>query len=1203
MNKIKKIGNKYIIIAETGESSFFRYYKAMDLELWKWVSVKKVKEKYLKNPSAKDLLRKECFNSLKLKNTGILKTLNYAEEKEGFYIINDYTVNISFKHIINKHAGQKKLFPPELSAFIIAETLRALDYAHSLKSGRGGSENGFAHYALSPENILISERAGIKLEGFETKALLNVSEKALKARLPYLSSEQINKKETGCQSDIYSCGLIFYEALTGKKAYGKDRTADSKIDIRILDQKRVPARIKDILKRMLQRDPSKRYSSAQECLKHIEEYLNGPIGMEKWKNSLLEFLNKNFYQELKTPDPEADNEENKKLSLINFKTEIKYHGRTYIVKYVKNSRGKAKNIEVSTQKGNKTKIKDKIEDEFKSLYSKNKIKESFSINSLYKEAELKPQDLNKKDKIAEDKKTSAPAHESDTVKKGERDSKKDNISKEKNEPEEKKEFKSSAQEEEAVVPHMEEKFLDRQMAFEEKEKTVIDFVLDSAKKYKKIVLSLCIFLVGVFITFAAADTYFQMTPLGIKINNIIWPPALSIDTFPSGSRIRILNSRGEDIIQRHGYSRVTPSHIKKISPGTYTLKLSKDNFGEITRVISVMEQKRGEQQINVVGARSEQGVYVIPYEVRIDIDSSPAQAEVFLDGKNVGRTPFSGDIEIGKYSLKLEREGFEPLGTADIPDSMQPGVCVIDTSQVSDYRHMVDDRFWSIDEERLSDRKKKLNINARLYRRIALKSEPKGVEITVTDSETSEVKYSGTTPVEDLMLSVGEYDIELKKEGYESVAKKLDIGVDTEDILQMSMNRYITVNAVEEGTGRKINADIFISSPGMATVRGKTPVRVALPLENAKFSLAREPSYESVNISRDVRRLSSNFNVRMRLKQPHLTVNAVDYETGKGIEGATVWINDIFWKRTDSSGQASGYIKEAADLYEIVIKSDRHGEYKTSLNIDKGHRRNLNVTLGQPQDAILKVETPAGHSLKSISIDGETVKPGAFNVIRNIARGNRRVEIELEGVDSKASKTLNFSSSEEFILLKVKESGGKVSLESMQPPGIKLQLVDYNNREPVPGAKIWLGDRMIGRTNENGFYSSFAVVSPGKYTLRIKKEGFSEIIEAVELENNKIKDLVVKAGVPHNGVIVFDISDEIYDARIYVNGEYRGENVSMLSNIRRGSNLIEVQSDIYDSGTSKIINLGEKNSLAAVRLSVEENDLFLKEIDPAEHLR
>jgi serine/threonine protein kinase len=155
---------------------------------------------------------------------------------------------------------------------VIAQTLRALTYAHQL---------GIVHRDIKPSNIMISTGGTVKLLDFgialqqETTGLTRAG--YLLGSLSYMSPEQVGgRKATPC-SDLYSVGVTLYELITGTLPI----TGSNNYEIMMGHMQQVPipphqvvpsipAELSVAIMRALEKDPARRFATADEFLRAIQ---------------------------------------------------------------------------------------------------------------------------------------------------------------------------------------------------------------------------------------------------------------------------------------------------------------------------------------------------------------------------------------------------------------------------------------------------------------------------------------------------------------------------------------------------------------------------------------------------------------------------------------------------------------------------------------------------------------------------------------------------------------------------------------------------------------------------------------------------------------------------------------------------------------------------------------------------------------------
>jgi serine/threonine-protein kinase len=183
------------------------------------------------------------------------------------------------------------------SLTIARQILEALEVAH---------EKGICHRDLKPANIKVTPDGVVKVLDFGIAKFLNrsghgdagttidhTSPGVVIGTPGYMSPEQAKGLGADERSDIFSCGCIFYELLTGRRAFDGDTTSEamasilkSDVDFSRLPQSLHP-RLREILARCLQKDPRQRWHAAADVRLQIESVADTgdaapPLPRAKW---------------------------------------------------------------------------------------------------------------------------------------------------------------------------------------------------------------------------------------------------------------------------------------------------------------------------------------------------------------------------------------------------------------------------------------------------------------------------------------------------------------------------------------------------------------------------------------------------------------------------------------------------------------------------------------------------------------------------------------------------------------------------------------------------------------------------------------------------------------------------------------------------------------------------------------------------------
>jgi tRNA A-37 threonylcarbamoyl transferase component Bud32 len=268
------IDDRYELQALAGSGGMADVYLAYDKVLDRQVAIKLLRTRYAQDEEFVERFRREARSAAALVNPRIVPIFDWGEAEDGtYYIVMEYVPEGDLKDRI-KDEGR---LSPRRAAGMALQVAEALQAAH---------ERGIIHRDVKPRNILITDSGHIKVADFgiarATEATTISHPGDILGSVKYMSPEQAAGEQVGPESDLYSLGVVLYEALTGRVPFDVTTPADVPAEHANGPPRHpreqnpeVPEGIDAIAMKLLSRDPADRYGSAAELVEALGRIRNG----------------------------------------------------------------------------------------------------------------------------------------------------------------------------------------------------------------------------------------------------------------------------------------------------------------------------------------------------------------------------------------------------------------------------------------------------------------------------------------------------------------------------------------------------------------------------------------------------------------------------------------------------------------------------------------------------------------------------------------------------------------------------------------------------------------------------------------------------------------------------------------------------------------------------------------------------------------
>ena len=227
-------GGRYRLISRIAVGGMGEVWKAHDPIILRDVAIKILKPEYMGDPGFLERFRTEAKHAARVNHEGIANVYDYGEDAGSAFLVMELVPGDSLAKIL-----EKRKFLPEMEVMdIVAQTARALYAAH---------QEGLVHRDVKPGNLLITPEGQVKITDFGIARVADqVSLTAtgqVMGTVQYLAPEQATGKPATPSTDIYSLGIVAYEALAGRRPF----TGDNQMAIAMSQIKDAPPALPDEL--------------------------------------------------------------------------------------------------------------------------------------------------------------------------------------------------------------------------------------------------------------------------------------------------------------------------------------------------------------------------------------------------------------------------------------------------------------------------------------------------------------------------------------------------------------------------------------------------------------------------------------------------------------------------------------------------------------------------------------------------------------------------------------------------------------------------------------------------------------------------------------------------------------------------------------------------------------------------------------------
>jgi len=251
----------------------------------KSVAIKRILPSLTKNQKFVSMFLDEARLSLFLQHANIVQVFDISRTPDNaYFLVMEFVDGCNLKALIERQKQKGRRIDTSHTIYLMIETCKALQYAHSLEHPETNEPLGIVHRDISPPNILLSKNGEVKVVDFglakANSQIESTDPGVVKGKFSYLSPEAASGLEVDHRADVFAIGIIMWELLTGRRLFYGDTDYQT---VELVRQAKVPSiaalnpeielELEQVVRKALAKDPDERFQSANDLGDALAQYL------------------------------------------------------------------------------------------------------------------------------------------------------------------------------------------------------------------------------------------------------------------------------------------------------------------------------------------------------------------------------------------------------------------------------------------------------------------------------------------------------------------------------------------------------------------------------------------------------------------------------------------------------------------------------------------------------------------------------------------------------------------------------------------------------------------------------------------------------------------------------------------------------------------------------------------------------------------
>ncbi len=265
-------GGRYQLASRVAIGGMGEVWQATDLVIGRTVAIKILKDEYLGDPGFLERFRAEARHAALVNHEGIANVFDYGEEDGSAFLVMELVPGEALSAILER----ERVLSSDKVLDMVAQTATALQAAHAA---------GLVHRDIKPGNLLITPEGRVKITDFGIARIADqvplTATGQVMGTVQYLSPEQASGHPASPTTDLYSLGIVAYEALAGRRPF----TGESQVAIAMAQINETPPElpvtvsepVRNLVYSCIAKNPADRPASAAHLARAAQALRRGDV--------------------------------------------------------------------------------------------------------------------------------------------------------------------------------------------------------------------------------------------------------------------------------------------------------------------------------------------------------------------------------------------------------------------------------------------------------------------------------------------------------------------------------------------------------------------------------------------------------------------------------------------------------------------------------------------------------------------------------------------------------------------------------------------------------------------------------------------------------------------------------------------------------------------------------------------------------------